>query len=72
MDGHRFNGIPVILTPDNDPLFDLTLTTPPPIPGQAYSRDQWQNSAFLADPSSGVLYPADTQSLMDYLHSEEE
>ncbi len=53
-----------------DPEFDLTLTTFPPNWREFAFRNSGE-AVFIAEPGSGLLRPANSQELTEYLHGGE-
>ena len=53
-----------------DPLFDLTLATPPPDWGQVAAKDG-NTYAFVAELGSGLMRPVTQSELVDYLEGGE-
>ncbi len=53
-----------------DPLFDVTLASPPPNWQEAANRDG-NTYAFVAEPGSGLMRPATSDELEEYLYGGE-
>ena len=59
----------MLILPGN-PLFDLTLATPPP-DWESVANKDGDTYAFVAEPKSGLMRPVTSKELKDYLHGGE-